>query len=284
MQNKTSVSDKVCLITGATSGLGKETALALAKMGATVVIVGRNQTKTQACAEQIKRDSCNNAVDFLIADLASQKSIRQLAHTFLTKYDQLHVLVNDAGVVMQYPQLTSEGIETTFAVNHLAPFLLTNLLLELLKASAPSRIITVSSNSQAVGKINFEDLNLTKDFNALRAYFQSKLANVLFTYELAERLKDTSVTANCVHPGIINSNLGHNNDTTLFKVLIMLSRPLGITPEEAARATTYLAASPQVEGINGKYFSHRKAIPSSKASYDKSLQKRLWEVSEELTQ
>lgn len=284
MSNKTSVSDKVCLVTGGTSGIGLETALALAKMGATVVVVGRNQAKTEAVVDQIKRDSGNDAVSFLIADFASQTSIRHLANAFLARHDRLDVLVNNAGLVVNDHVLTIDGVETTFAVNHLAPFLLTNLLLDRLKASAPSRIVTVSSGAQAMGQLNFDDLNGTKKFNGFRAYCQSKLANILFTYELAEQLKETGVTANCLHPGVISTSLGRNNgDNFLFRTMILLSTPFALTSEQGALTNIYLASSPQVEGITGKYFIKRKAATSSKISYDKAVQKRLWEVSEELT-
>jgi retinol dehydrogenase-14 len=269
---------KVCLVTGSNSGIGKATALGLARLGASVVMVCRDQSKGEAAQAEIKTKSGNPSVDLLIADLASQQSIRQLAKEVTERYQQLHVLVNNAGVSPAHRTLTVDGLETTFAVNHLAPFLLTNLLLDRLKASAPARIVTVASTAQSA--LNFDDLQGEKHYSMLGTYGQSKLANVLFTYELARRLEGSGVTANCLHPGVVSTNLARDF-TPLFRWMAKL---FFISPEKGAQTSVYLASSPEVEGISGKYFSKKREARSSAESYNTVSAQRLWEVSEQLTQ
>ncbi len=273
---------KVCMVTGATSGIGKATALGLAQMGATVVMVSRDRARGEAAQSEIKTKSGNNAVDLLIADLSSQQSIRQLAENFKRNYTQLHVLINNAGVFMLTRRETVDGLEMTFAVDYLAPFLLTNLLLDVLKASAPARIVNVSSESHEAGYIKMDDLQAKKGYRPMRVYGQAKLALVLFTYELARRLQGTGVTANCLHPGFVATNFAQRDLWPIARTAAKLVLFFGISPEEGAKTSIYLASSPDVEGITGKYFV--KSIPkrSTPISYDESLQQQLWEESAKL--
>jgi NAD(P)-dependent dehydrogenase (short-subunit alcohol dehydrogenase family) len=274
---------KVCIVTGANSGIGKETALGLAQMGATVVIVSRDQTKGAEAQNEIKTKSENDDVHLMLADLSSQVSIRQLAENFQHHYKQLHVLINNAGVVNLTRRETVDGLETMFAVNFLAPFLLTNLLLDTLKASAPARIVNVSSDSHESGYIKLDDLQSEKSYRFMRTYGQSKLALVLFTYELARKLQGTTVTANCLHPGFVATNIGQNGVGPAGRSIIKLifSR-LGISPEEGATSTMYLASSPEIEGVTGKYFVQSIPVRSAAISYDETLQRQLWEESAKL--
>jgi retinol dehydrogenase-14 len=273
---------KVVLITGSTSGIGKAAALALANMGTEVVIIGRNKEKGKGVAEEIRRESGNDKVSFLSADLAVQAEVRRLAEEFRASHDRLDVLVNNAGLIQSERTETPDGIETTLAINHLAPFLLTNLLLDLLKRSAPSRIITVASDAERFGKMDLDDLQSEKRYGAFRVYGKTKLANVMFTYELAERLEGTGVTANCLHPGSVNTGFA-SNDRGVTALLFRAFKPFMRSPEQGADTIVYLAASPEVEGMNGRYLSDRKVTSSSKESYDEELRKKLWEASEELT-
>ena len=274
---------KVCIVTGANSGIGKATALGLAQMGATVVMVCRNQIKGEEAQNEIKEKSGNDAVELMLAELSSQESIRQLAENFQQHYQQLHVLINNAGGVNLSRRETVDGLEMTFAVNYLAPFLLTNLLLDKLKASAPARIVNVSSGSHQSGYIKMDDLELEKSYRLMRAYGQSKLALVLFTYELARRLQGTGVTANCLHPGFVATNIGQNGVGPVGRSIVKLifSR-LGISPEEGAKTSIYLASSPEIEGVTGKYFVKSIPVRSASISYDETLQRQLWEESAKL--
>jgi NAD(P)-dependent dehydrogenase (short-subunit alcohol dehydrogenase family) len=274
---------KICLITGANSGIGKATTLALAEMGATVVMVCRNRAKGEEVQQEIKTKSGNDAIDLLIADLSSQASIHQLADTFKQRYQHLHVLINNAGVYMLQRRETVDGLEMTFAINQLAPFLLTNLLLDVLKASAPARIINVSSDAHFGGAINFDDLQSSKNYSiGGRVYGQSKLANVLFTYELARRLQGTGVTANCLHPGFVKTNIAQADVSPILRTIAQLIFIAGITPEEGAKTSVYLASSPEVEGVTGKYFTKGIPVRSKDISYDEPLQKRMWDISASL--
>ncbi len=275
---------KVCMITGANSGIGKATALGLVKMGTTVVMVCRNRNRGEAAMDEIKAQSGNESVELMIADLASQKSIRQLVKDFTDKYQQLHVLINNAGVAKANRTLTVDGIETTFAINYLAPFLLTNLLLDALKASTPARIVNVSSMVHKWGAIDFDNLQGEKRYDMDKAYNQSKLAIVLFTYELARRLQGTGVTVNSLEPGLVATDFGR--EYTGFKRLMTTKiwRPFVKSPEKGAETSIYLASSLEVEGITGKHFTNKKATKSSKRSHDESVWQRLWQVSEELTE
>ncbi len=274
---------RICLITGANSGIGKATALGLAQMGATVVMVSKDRARGEAAQSEIKATSGNDSIDLLLADLSSQQSVRQLAEDFKQHYKQLHVLINNAGVYNLTRRETVDGLEMMFAVNVLAPFLLTNLLLDVLKASTPSRIVNVSSDSHEAGYINMDDLQSKKSYRAMRAYGQSKLAFVLFTYELAHRLQGTGVTVNCLHPGFVATNIAQGNlppiARTLAKFILSF---FGTSPEEGAKTSIYLASSPDVEGVTGKYFVKSTPKQSTPISYDESLQQRLWEESAKL--
>ncbi|MDQ3966758.1 MAG: SDR family NAD(P)-dependent oxidoreductase, partial [Actinomycetota bacterium] len=227
-------------------------------------------------------ESGNDKVSLLLADLAVQAEIRRLAREFEASHDRLDVLVNNAGAFKTRRTETPDGIEMTLAVNHLAPFLLTNLLLDLLKESAPSRIINVSSDAQRLGKIDLDDLQSERRYRAFPVYGKSKLANIMFTYELAERLHDTGVTANCMHPGSVNTDFG-KNERAVSMLLFRAFKPFMRSPEKGADTLVYLAASPDVEGMTGRYFIDREVTNSSEESYDETLRKKLWETSEELT-
>jgi NAD(P)-dependent dehydrogenase (short-subunit alcohol dehydrogenase family) len=279
---KGGMGEKVCLITGATSGIGKATAMGLASMGASVVMVGRDRDRGEAALADIKEKSANASVDLMLADLSSQEEIRRLAHEIREAYPRLDVLINNAGVIRSERITTADGIETTFAVNHLAYSLLTNLLLDVLKASAPSRIVNVASGEQRNGTIDFDDLQGEKGYKGAKAYSQSKLATVLFTYELARRLEGTGVTANCLHPGVVGTNLG-SGVSGAFGFVVRALTPLMKSPEKGAETSIYLASSPEVEGLSGGYFVKKAEARSSDASYDERIARRLWEASAELT-
>ena len=274
---------KVVIVTGATSGIGLVTARQLANKSATVVGVGRDPLKSAAAARQISLDSGNPQVAYLLADLTSQEQVRRLADDFRSRYDRLDVLVNNAGGIFSRRLESVDGIELTFALNHLSYFLLTNLLLDILLHSAPARIVNVSSNAHSGGKINFDDLLGKQSYFGWSAYAQSKMANVLFTYELARRLEATSVTANSLHPGFVATGFGHNNRDLVGWGTRLAQRLAALTPEQGAQTSIYLAASPEVEGITGKYFVDEKSVPSSPLSYDESAARRLWEVSAAMT-
>ncbi len=272
---------KVCIVTGANSGIGRATALGLAQMGATVVMVCRNQIKGEEAQNEIKEKSGNDAIDLMLADLTSQESIRQLAENIQQHHQQLHVLINNAGVANLTRRETVDGFEMEFAVNYLAPFLLTNLLLDKLKASTPARIVNVSSNAHKSGSIKMDALQAEKKFRHMR-YGQSKLALVLFTYELARMLQGTGVTANCLHPGLVATNIGQNGVGSVSRSIIKLISRLGMSPEEGAKTSLYLASSPETEGVTGKYFVKRRPARSAPISYDESLQRQLWEKTTKL--
>jgi NAD(P)-dependent dehydrogenase (short-subunit alcohol dehydrogenase family) len=273
---------KICMVTGANSGIGKATALALAQMGATVVMVCRDRARGEEAKSEITTKSRNNAVDLLQADLSSQQSIRQLVENFQHHYTQLHVLINNAGAAFPGRRETVDGLEMTFAVNYLAPFLLTNLLLDVLKASAPARIVNVSSGSHEAGYIKLDNLQSKNPYRSMSVYGQSKLALVLFTYELPRRLEGTGVTVNCLHPGFVATNFGQSDVGPAFRLLVKLIGSFGTSPQEGAKTSIYLASSPEVEGVTDKYFV--KSIPkrSASISYDESLQRQLWEQSANL--
>ena len=277
-----SMQGKICMVTGANSGIGKATALELAQMGATVVMVCRDRARGEETRSEITTKSRNNAVDLLQADLSSQQSIRQLVEHFKQRYTHLHVLINNAGAAFTGRRETVDGLEMTFAVNYLAPFLLTNLLLDVLKASAPARIVNVSSNSHKSGYIQMDDLQGEKHNRSMRAYPQSKLAIVLFTYELARRLQGTGVTANCLDPGFVATNIGQTGASLPVRLLIKLIGSFGTSPEKGAKTSIYLASSPEVEGVTGKYFVKSLPKRSAAISYDESLQRQLWEQSAKL--
>lgn len=273
---------QVCLVTGATSGIGLATATGLARMGATVLITARNTEKGERACTTIKTSSGNNDVDFLIADLSSQQEIRRLATDVRQRYPRLHVLVNNAGTMSFERRLSVDGIEMTLAVNHLAPFLLTNLLLEPLQAAGSARVVTVSSDAQNSGYIDFDNLQGEKEYRGFRAYAQSKLCNVLFTYALARRLRGTGVTVNCLHPGVVATNIWPMARGPFLTMLLTVVQPLFKSPEQGARTSLFLAAAPQLEGVSGRYYKNSKEKRSAKISYDEAVQERLWQVSEQL--
>jgi NAD(P)-dependent dehydrogenase (short-subunit alcohol dehydrogenase family) len=272
---------KIVLITGGTSGIGKATATALAAMGAEVVVTGRNRERGEAALAEIRRASDREKISLVLADLAVQAEVRRLAGTFIERHDRLDVLVNNAGLIQSRRTETPDGIELTLAVNHLAPFLLTNLLLDLLKRSAPSRIITVSSEARRSAEIDFDDLQSGRRYRAFPVYGMTKKANILFTYELAERLEGTGVVANCVHPGGVNTNFGGRERSPgilLFRAL----KPFMRSPEQGADTVIYLAASPEAAEMNGKYLTDRQEVSPAEPR-DAAAQKKLWEVSQALT-
>lgn len=274
---------RLCMITGSNRGIGKTTALGLAKMGATVVMVCRDRGRGEAARDEIKIESGNECVDLFVADLSSLAAIRQLATDFKRRYQQLHVLINNVGLTLKKRSVTVDGIENTFATNHLGPFLLTHLLLDVMKQSAPARIVNVSSMVHRWGRIDFDDLQGERHYDMDCAYQQSKLANVYFTYELAKRLRGTGVTANCLNPGVVATDFGR--EYTGFKGLMAkkLLRPFMKTPEQGARTSIYVASSPDLEEVSGKYFADSKQKRSSKLSYDESISRQLWKISEEMT-
>jgi len=274
---------RICLITGATSGIGLVTARELAACGATVAMVGRNETKTRAAVEAIRQQTGNAEVDYLLADLSSQAAVRGVADAFQRRYGALHVLVNNAGAVFMRRQQTADGLELTFALNHLAPFLLTNLLLDTLRANTPTRVVTVGSMAHNGAHIPFDNLQQTKGrYSAFGVYGQTKLANIMFTYALARRLEGSGVTANTLHPGFVGSNFARNNGP-MMNVAMQLARPFAINVEKGAETSIYLASSPEVATVTGQYFYKCKPTRSSQASYDVAAQERLWQVSEQLT-
>lgn len=278
----TSMQGKVCLITGANSGIGNATALGLAQMGATVVMVCRDRARGEEAQREIKMKSGNDAVNLLIADLSSQQPIRQLADTFRQRYPYLHILINNAGAGFMQRQESVDGVEMTFAVNYLAPFLLTNLLLDVLKNSAPARIINVDSDNHRFVRLDMQDLQLKRRYGFLRAYGRSKLALLLFTYELARQLQGTNITVNALEPGPTSTTFGQKGANFAARMLLKLASSLFRSPEKGAQTSLYLASSPEVETITGKYFVKNTPRRSSALSYNEPLQRQLWEESAKL--
>ena len=269
---------KTVLITGGTGGIGKATAIGL---GARVGITSRDQARARAAAEHIGRQSGNPAVDAFAADLSSQTEVRRLAAAVLDAYPRVDVLVNNVGGFWAHRRVTTDGVEHTFAVNHLAPYLLTNLLLERLIDSAPARIVIVSSNAQSLGYMDFDDLQGATAYSGPRAYNQSKLANVMFTYELSRRLAGTGVTVNALHPGVVSTSFGAEDPTLLTRMARPLMRFMK-TPAKGAATSTYLASSADVQGITGQYFANNTPKTSNQSSYDTAAAGRLWQVSADL--
>jgi retinol dehydrogenase 14 len=269
---------KTVLVTGGTGGIGRATAIGLARLGARVGVTGRDLTRTQQAAAEIGRESGNPAVDAFTADLSCQAEVRRLAAEVLAKYLRLDVLINNVGGFWAHRHVTADGLERTFALNHLAPFLLTNLLLDRLESSAPARVVTVASNAQAMGRITFDDLQGEQGYAGSRAYNQSKLANVMFTYELARRLAGTGVTANALHPGVVRTGFGAEDPSALTRAAMPFLRFLK-APAQGAVTSIYLASSADVEGISGRYFANRTPKSSNKLSYDAAAADRLWRVS-----
>ena len=282
VENDPSMAGKCVLITGGSAGIGKATALGLATLGARVAITGRDRARAEAAAIEIRSATGNPDVDAFGADLSSLAEVRRLAAEVLDAYPRLDVLVNNVGGYWASRHVTADGLEHTFAVNHLAAFLLTELLLDRLKASAPARIVTVSSNAQSLGTIDFEDLQGERRYSGQDAYNQSKLASVMFAFELARRLAGTGVTANVLHPGVVNSSFGSEDPSRIFKFLVPIWRPFMKTPQQGAATSIYLASSMEVEGVTGTYFANCRPQTSSKASYDNNAAARLWQVSARL--
>jgi NAD(P)-dependent dehydrogenase (short-subunit alcohol dehydrogenase family) len=273
---------KTCMVTGASQGIGKATALGLARLGARVVLVCRDRGRGEAAQAAIRQAVPGAEVELMLADLSDQKQIRQLAQDFKAKHDRLHVLVNNAGAIIMERRLTVDGLEATFATNHLGYFLLTTLLLDVLKASAPARVVNVSSAAHRRGKLDFDDLQHERSYSFMRVYSDSKLANIYFTRELARRLAGTGVTANCLHPGVIGSNFGQS-DATWFKIMMKLGKPFLGSEASGAATSIYLASSPEVEGVTGKYFVKSKERHPARVAQDDAVARRLWDVSEKLT-
>lgn len=267
------------LVTGGTGGIGLATATGLADLGARVGIVGRSAARGAAAVDAVRRTVPSAQVDVFEADLSSQEEVRRLAGEVEETYERLDVLVNNVGGYWAHRHVTVDGLERTFALNHLAPFLLTHELHDLLVASAPARVVTVSSGAQAMGRIDLDDLQGEQSYSGQRAYNQSKLANVLFTYELARRLEGTGVTANVLHPGVVRTSFGREDSGRWMRLMLPLVAPLMKTPAQGAETPIHLASSPEVAGVSGAYFADRRAKRSSKASYDTDLARRLWSVS-----
>lgn len=277
------MADRICLVTGATSGIGKLTAAALAEQGATVIVVSRDERRCADTVDEIRAATGNPAVEYMVADLSDLGQVRRLASQVAARYPRLDVLVNNAGAYFLKRLETPDGYELTWALNYLSPFLLTQLLLPSLEASESARVINVSSNAHTQGVIDFDDLQSLNDFVGLEAYAQSKLALVMFTYELARRARDSNITVNALHPGLVATRFGRNNGWLRFHVRRLVKRN-EISPEEGAQTSIYLATSPEVEGVTGKYYVKNRPKKSSESSYDLDLSARLWQVSEDMTE
>lgn len=272
---------KTVVVTGANQGIGKAAAIALAAKGAHVILVARNREKGEAARAEVQAAG-PGAAELVVADLSSQSEVRRAAAEIKARHERLHVLINNAGVFVPERHTTVDGLEETFALNHLGYFLLTRELLDRLRAGAPARIVNVSSEAHRGAKMQWDDLQFERTrYRGFKAYGQSKLANILFTYELARRLEGTGVTANCLHPGVIASGFGQTYGGAV-SVLVKIARPFLLTPEEGAKTTVYLASSPEVEGVSGKYFSKCKPVRSNAVSNDEQSQQKLWALSEGL--
>ncbi|MCB9148639.1 MAG: SDR family oxidoreductase [Caldilineaceae bacterium] len=271
------------MVTGANVGIGKETARALASAGARVIMVCRSRTRGEAARAEIIEQSGNDEVELMLADLSVQADVRKLAAAFQRQHEALHVLVNNAGAYFPQRTESADGLEMTWALNHLGYFLLTNLLLDVIKRSAPARIINVSSAGHTHGTIDFDDLQMRRNYGGFQAYARSKLANLLFTYELARRLAGTAVTVNALHPGAVNTNIWNNVDGLLGRLLRAVGKFYFLPVEAGAATAIYLATSPDVTGVTGQYFAKQKAVRSSPGSYRTDVAARLWDVSTAMT-
>jgi NAD(P)-dependent dehydrogenase (short-subunit alcohol dehydrogenase family) len=277
----TNMNGKVCLVTGSTDGIGKVSARVLAELGAKVIIVGRNPEKSAIVLAELKSISGNENIDLLMADLAVMQEVRDLAEQVISRYDRIDVLLNNAGGYFTKHEITSDGLEMTFALNHMSYFLLTNKLMELLKYSAPARIVNVSSDAHYGVDMEFENLNGEQEYKAWKAYQKSKLANVLFTYELLKKVPG-NITVNCLHPGFVATNFGHNNGGFFGPVLKIAQRISAIDPEEGAKTSIFLCSAPEVKGVSGKYFYKCQPKISSRESRNMDTGKRLWQISSDI--
>ncbi|RJG22989.1 SDR family oxidoreductase [Paenibacillus thiaminolyticus] len=271
--------ERVMIVTGANSGMGLATSVGLAKQGIYVIMLCRNEVRGRRALEEAVRRSGSDRIGLMLCDLGSLRSIRACAATFLSNYTALDGLINNAGVVSVRRQTTSDGFEQNIGVNHLGHFLLTNLLMEALQRASQGRIINVSSGAHKIGRIHFDDLHLTRGYNAITAYAQSKLANILFTTALARRLQGTQVTANSLHPGAVATNIGVDRSTGFGTRIMAVLRPFFLTPEEGAATAIYLATSPDVAALSGAYFYRQRQVPASRRAQDAELAERLWAVS-----
>lgn len=282
MSNEKPMTGKTCLVTGATDGIGKETARTLASMGAAVIVVGRNPAKTEQTVSEIKAQTGSANVTSLLADLSSMQQVRDLADQVKRQVSRLDVLINNAGAMFMSRHETVDHLELTFGLNHMAYFLLTHLLLDTLKASAPARIVSVASAAHYGQKLNFDDLQNQQHFSGTRVYGQSKLMNILFTYELARRLEGSGITANTLHPGLVATQFAANNFGRFGPIIRRGIDLVSISVERGARTSIYLASSPEVAGVSGKYFEKCRDVKSSDASYDVEAQRRLWAISAQI--
>ena len=276
-----SMTGRTVLVTGGTGGIGKATALGLARMGAHVAIVGRDRDRTEDAARGV-RAAGGGPVDAFVADLSCQVETRRVADEVLQLLPRIDVLVNNVGGYWSTRHVTAEGLEHTFALNHLAPFLLTSLLLDRLRECAPARVVTVASHAHTMGRIEFDDLQGERAHAGSRAYNQSKLANVMFTYELARRLAGSRVTANVVHPGVVSTSFGAEDPGRAQRLLVPVIRPFMKSPARGAATSIHVASAPELEGTTGLYFAGRRAKRSAEHSYDEAAAARLWLVSADL--
>ncbi len=282
MADMPSMTGKTVLVTGGTGGIGIAAATALATLGARVGITGRDRDRAMLAATAITRESGNPAVNVFVADMSSQTEVRRLATEVLSAYPRLDVLLNNVGGFWAHRHATADALEHTFALNHLAPFLLTSLLLERLKTSAPARVVTVSSGAHTQGRIDFDDPMGQRDYSGHRAYNQSKLANVMFTYELARRLEGSGVTANALHPGMTSTAFSAEDPAQAMALIVLAIRPFMKSPQKGADTAVYLASSPEVDRVTGRYYANRKPKKSHKSTYDTAATTRLWRVSADL--
>lgn len=279
--HQSSMGGKTVLVTGGSGGIGRATAVGLATLGAQLAIIGRDRRRTEDAAREVRSSGNGNVVVF-VGDLSSQSDVRRLADEVLQAYPAIDVLINNVGGYWDTRHVTVDRLEHTFALNHLASFLLTNLLLERLQQGAGARVVNVASNAQALGRIDFEDLQGERSYSGARAYNQSKLASILFTYELARRLSTASVTANALHPGVVSTAFGAEDPRRIQRVLIPFLRPFMKSPVQGAATSIYLASAPELDHVTGRYFANGKPRRSSKRSYDEADAARLWQVSADL--
>jgi NAD(P)-dependent dehydrogenase (short-subunit alcohol dehydrogenase family) len=277
-----SMQGKTVLITGASDGIGKETARAIASLGAATILVGRNSHKTGAVVKEIELETGSKHIEMLIADLSSTAEVHRLAREFLGRHDRLDVLINNAGAVFMDHQVSADGYEMTLALNHLGPFQLTHLLMGALKASPSARVVNVTSEAHRGTHLDFNNLQNERGYNSWRAYGQSKLANIYFTYALAAYLDGLPIYTNCLHPGFVASNFGRSNGG-IYDPVFRLAHFVAISPKISAQAVVNLAASPELEGVTARYFNRTKEARSSEISYDMNIAKTLWDVSLKLT-